>query len=159
MSKCQEQGQPPISWSIFLLVNMSEKALMSQNIIYILMTTPQIARYVMQWKGVFQSKFFSDSKPRELFAQNTKFIYAYVAHWKVFAFVLTLWKISNCWICLLKVLVSDLRQRAINIFNNWFFYITLYNFISYCIMAGRSFVVAKEVFIMETVVLWRCDNG
>ena len=27
------------------------------------------------------------------------------------------------------------------------------------IMAGRAFVVAKEVFIMETVVFWHCDNG
>ena len=26
-------------------------------------------------------------------------------------------------------------------------------------MAGRAFVVAKEVFIMETVVFWHCDNG
>ena len=26
-------------------------------------------------------------------------------------------------------------------------------------MAGRAFVVAKGVFIMETVVLWHCDNG
>ena len=27
------------------------------------------------------------------------------------------------------------------------------------IMAGRAFVVAKEVFIMETVVFWHFDNG
>ena len=27
------------------------------------------------------------------------------------------------------------------------------------IMAGRAFVVAKEVFTMETVVFWHCDNG
>ena len=26
-------------------------------------------------------------------------------------------------------------------------------------MAGRAFVVAKEVFIMETVVFWHWDNG
>ena len=26
-------------------------------------------------------------------------------------------------------------------------------------MAGRAFVVAKEVCIMETVVFWHCDNG
>ena len=26
-------------------------------------------------------------------------------------------------------------------------------------MAGRAFVVAKKVFIMETVVFWHCDNG
>ena len=26
-------------------------------------------------------------------------------------------------------------------------------------MAGRAFVVAKEVYIMETVVFWHCDNG
>ena len=29
----------------------------------------------------------------------------------------------------------------------------------YCIMAGRAFVVAKEIFIMETAVFWHCDNG
>ena len=29
----------------------------------------------------------------------------------------------------------------------------------YYIMAGRAFVVAKEDFIMETVVFWHCDNG
>ena len=27
------------------------------------------------------------------------------------------------------------------------------------IMAGRAFVAAKGVFIMETVVFWHCDNG
>ena len=27
------------------------------------------------------------------------------------------------------------------------------------LMAGRSFVVAKEEFIMETVVFWHCDKG
>ena len=27
------------------------------------------------------------------------------------------------------------------------------------IMAGRAFVVDKEVFIMEMVVFWHCDNG
>ena len=26
-------------------------------------------------------------------------------------------------------------------------------------VAGHVFVVAKEVFIMETVVFWHCDNG
>ena len=26
-------------------------------------------------------------------------------------------------------------------------------------IAGRAFVVAKEVFVMETVVFWQCDNG
>ena len=26
-------------------------------------------------------------------------------------------------------------------------------------MAGRAFVVAKEVFIIGTVVFWHCDNG
>ena len=26
-------------------------------------------------------------------------------------------------------------------------------------MAGCAFVVAKEVFIMETVVFWHCDDG
>ena len=26
-------------------------------------------------------------------------------------------------------------------------------------MACRAFVVAKEVFIMETLVFWHCDNG
>ena len=26
-------------------------------------------------------------------------------------------------------------------------------------MAGHAFVVAKEVFIMETVVFWHCDDG
>ena len=26
-------------------------------------------------------------------------------------------------------------------------------------MAGRAYVVAKEVFIMEMVVFWHCDNG
>ena len=31
--------------------------------------------------------------------------------------------------------------------------------IFYYIMAGRAFVVANEVFIMETVVFWHCDNG
>ena len=34
-------------------------------------------------------------------------------------------------------------------------YIEVWNYI----MAGRAFVVAKEVFIMETVVFWHCDNG
>ena len=29
----------------------------------------------------------------------------------------------------------------------------------YYIMAGRAFVVAKEVFIVETVVFWHCDKG
>ena len=29
----------------------------------------------------------------------------------------------------------------------------------YCIMAVRAFVVAKEVFIMETIVFWLFDNG
>ena len=32
-------------------------------------------------------------------------------------------------------------------------------YIGHYIMAGRAFVVAKEVFIMETVVFWHCDNG
>ena len=32
-------------------------------------------------------------------------------------------------------------------------------YIQYYVMAGRAFVVAKEVFIMETVVFWHCDNG
>ena len=27
------------------------------------------------------------------------------------------------------------------------------------IMVGRAFLVAKEGFIMETVVFWHCDNG
>ena len=36
------------------------------------------------------------------------------------------------------------------------FYVGL---ITYHIMAGRAFVVAKEVFTMKTVVFWRCDNG
>ena len=31
--------------------------------------------------------------------------------------------------------------------------------VHYYIMAGRAFVVAKEDFIMETVVFWHCDNG
>ena len=31
-------------------------------------------------------------------------------------------------------------------------------FLNY-IMAGHAFVVAKEDFIMETVVFWHCDNG
>ena len=30
---------------------------------------------------------------------------------------------------------------------------------TYYIMAGRAFVVAKKVFIMETVVFWHYDNG
>ena len=29
----------------------------------------------------------------------------------------------------------------------------------YYIIAGRAFVVAMEVFIMETAVFWHCDNG
>ena len=31
--------------------------------------------------------------------------------------------------------------------------------ILYYIMTGRAFVAAKEVFIMETVAFWPCDNG
>ena len=31
--------------------------------------------------------------------------------------------------------------------------------VSNYIMDGRAFVVAKGVFIMETVVFWHCDNG
>ena len=37
--------------------------------------------------------------------------------------------------------------------------IIMTKFVGYYIMDGRAFVVAKEAFIMETVVFWYCDNG
>ena len=36
--------------------------------------------------------------------------------------------------------------------------IIMTKFVGYYIMDGRAFVVAKEAFIMETVVFWYCDN-
>ena len=38
-------------------------------------------------------------------------------------------------------------------------YISNIRYVAYYIMAGRAFVAAKEVFIMETIVFWHCDNS
>ena len=51
------------------------------------------------------------------------------------------------------------RTRPYVIWHNVYFQLCGVYVIMHYIMAGRAFVVANEVFIMETVVFWHCDNG
>ena len=64
---------------------------------------------------------------------------------------------SQCWLIISKAQCHSFDAFSQKIHQPSISKISLE--ITYHIMAGSAFVVAKKVFIMETIVFWHCDNG